>query len=157
MGRLVHIGAVIQCRCKKGQHNRFWGYLNIDTSYQIMPTRRAGVGSRPCNLVGTSSRACLGPLHAWNSQNWTARRYFVAVKAIWARFLVFGKPTKLGRACKTWVIEDVAVLVVIWNLVAVFSRAYVGALHAWNCENWSDRRKVTAVKATRIPNAYHGR
>ena len=31
------------------------------------------------NLVKTSSRPCLGPLHAWNCQNRTARRNFMAI------------------------------------------------------------------------------
>ena len=46
-------------------------------------SRRAVMGLRPWNLMETSSRACWGPLHAWNRQNRTARRYFMAVKAKW--------------------------------------------------------------------------
>ena len=61
---------------KKGNNAQTWGYQNT-----TVPTRDDAVGLRPSNLIEAFSRACLGSLHAWNCQNWTAGRFFVAANA----------------------------------------------------------------------------
>ena len=60
------------------------GIQACDCHFGITVTSlRAVMRLRPWNSMDTSSRACWGPLHAWNYQNWTAIRYFMAVKAKW--------------------------------------------------------------------------